>query len=403
YATLVSSVLSERLQAAEGQAAPLRGSYKSAASRTLLHVFPSFEIGGQQTRFATLARHFGSRYRHIVLSLSGRYEAESKLDAGVDYTRLPAIPAPKRFPLSLYQHRALLNRIKPDALVTYNWGSIEWVMAGRLTRVPQIHFEDGFGPEEARRQIARRVWTRRLALRGKVQTIVPSKTLMGLARDVWGLPDGGLHFVPNGIDVERFAGGADADYAARLHIPLDRPLIGTVTALRREKNLDRLIDAFAAVRPLVPSVLVIVGDGPEKARLEAMVAARGLGEHVIFTGRLDRPERLMGLFSLYALSSDTEQMPLGVLEAMAAGVPVAATDVGDVAHMVCEDNRPFLASSGSGSGSGAGAGGSTLAEAMLGLLREPGLARAIGLQNQAKARARYTEDRMVDTIGRILG
>ena len=122
-----------------------------------------------------------------------------------------------------------------------------------------------------------------------------------------------MHYVPNGIDLDRFAAGERA--------PTGEPVIGTITGLRREKNLTRLLRAFRQVADTTPARLIIAGDGSERATLEAQAAELGLGQRVQFTGHLDDPAPLYRSIDVFALSSDTEQMPLSVLEAMAACLP----------------------------------------------------------------------------------
>ena len=86
-----------------------------------------------------------------------------------------------------------------DLLVTYNWGSIEWALANGAAEIPHIHIEDGFGPEESKRQFPRRVWTRRLALRRSI-VVVPSLTLKEMAFKVWHLNKASVRYIPNGIE-----------------------------------------------------------------------------------------------------------------------------------------------------------------------------------------------------------
>jgi glycosyltransferase involved in cell wall biosynthesis len=153
-----------------------------------------------------------------------------------------------------------------------------------------------------------------------------------IATDDWRLRPDVIRHVPNGIDLARFAvppsRGAEA------------PVIGAVAALRPEKNLQRLLRAFAQVLPRHPARLVIVGDGADRMCLQALSTELGIADNVAFTGQRDDAPALYAGFDLFALSSDTEQMPLSVMEAMASGLPVAATDVGDVAGMVAAENVP---------------------------------------------------------------
>ena len=131
----------------------------------LLHVFPSYGHGGVPIRIATVINHFGDRYRHTILALDGNKDAESRLDPALNIpVSDPGID--KGRPLgALFQIRKVLKDLNPDLLLTYNWGSVEWAMINCLSAVaPQIHFESGFGPEEADGQIPRRVWARRMAL-----------------------------------------------------------------------------------------------------------------------------------------------------------------------------------------------------------------------------------------------
>jgi glycosyltransferase involved in cell wall biosynthesis len=92
----------------------------------------------------------------------------------------------------------------------------------------------------------------------------------------------------------------------------------------------------------LPCWLVIVGEGTERSSLERLTAELGLEKRVLFAGHVSGTERIYGGFDIFALTSDTEQMPYTVLEAMAAGRPIVATDVGDVAHMVARENLPFV-------------------------------------------------------------
>src|SRR5262249_37840013 len=122
----------------------------------------------------------------------------------------------------------------------------------------------------------------------------------------------------------------------------------------------------------------------ERLKLENLVSLYGLSDVVTFTGGLSNPETAVADFDLFAISSDTEQMPLSVLESMAAGLPVASTDLGDIRSMGAPDNAPYIVHKDA----------TSLAQAMQKLIREEGLRRRIGAANQARAVAEYDEARM---------
>jgi glycosyltransferase involved in cell wall biosynthesis len=345
------------------------------AAVTLLHVYSTFATGGPQVRFAAIANHFGRRWKHAIIAMDGNTACRERLDPGLDVT-FPDAGIVKGDTLgNLRRFRALLREMKPSALVTSNWGSIEWAMANALPIVRHVHVEDGFGPEERDRQIPRRVWTRRIFLR-RCTVVLPSRVLENLARNVWKLPGRHIRYVPNGIDFSRFDGSGAA--------PNPVPVIGTVAALRAEKNLSRLLRAFRLLRDAMPARLVIVGDGPERAKLEALAGELGLAEDVRFTGHVAAPQALYAGFDVFALSSDTEQMPLSVLEAMGARLPVAATEVGDVRGMLDAANGAFVVPQNE----------TALAGAMGTLLRDANLRHALGAANRARAERDYDQARM---------
>jgi glycosyltransferase involved in cell wall biosynthesis len=301
----------------------------------VVHVFPTFAVGGAQVRFAALANHFGSAFRHYVVALDGDTSCRERLDPGLDVS-FPAVEAPKNAMLSnAWRFRALLRRWRPDVLVTGNWGAIEFAMANLPPLTRHLHVVDGFGPDERETQIRRRVLIRRLVLaRGKV--VVPSRNLERIATEIWKLPARVVHYVPNGIDLARFS------YDARAPGRPGLPVIGTVAALRAEKNLGRLLRAFAAAVREVPARLVIVGDGGEREALTSLANELGVLDRVTFAGHRDDTPSLYAGFDLFALTSDTEQMPLSVIEAMASGLPVVSTDVGDVRAMLAPENAAYV-------------------------------------------------------------
>jgi glycosyltransferase involved in cell wall biosynthesis len=351
------------------------------APRTVLSVFATFAVGGPQVRFAALANHFGQRYRHLVVAMDGNDACRERLSSALDVTFPPMALRKGATLANLWRFRALLRAWRPDVLVTNNWGSIEWPMANLPRVVRHVHIEDGFGPEERDTQIPRRVLTRRLALHWSAVAL-PSQTLTRLATEVWRLPRRHIHYIPNGIDLARFSGKRDTSVAAGW--AGTGAVIGTVAALRPEKNLKRLLRAFAVVAPATGARLVIAGDGPERPALETLATELGLGGQVNFLGHVADPARVFAGFDVFALSSDTEQMPISVIEAMAAGLPVAATDVGDVRTMLSAENQPAIGPRED----------DALASNLLILLHDAPLRARIGAANRAKAIAEFDQERM---------
>jgi glycosyltransferase involved in cell wall biosynthesis len=359
-----------------------------AEPRHVLHVFPGFEVGGSQTRTAAWINGLGSGFRHTIVALNGRTDCRDRLEPDID-VRFPLPPPSGSGPVGrLIRIRRFLRRMAPDVLITNNWGSIEWALVGHsVSRPVLLHVESGFSAEEAERDFRRRAVARRLALSGRTRVVVPSRQLQDRALHGWGLDPGRVLLVPDGIDCALFAGSARIPSAEGV------PTIGTVAVLRPEKRLDLLVDAFAVVRASRPAKLVIVGDGPERPALERQVAAAELGEDIIFTGYMQDVENAYPAFDVFALSSDTEQTPNTLMQAMAASLPAVATAVGDVPVMVAEENAPFIVPRRDVN---------ALASALARLVRDEALRRSIGAANQRRAFAAYDMRRMIDAYRFLL-
>ena len=202
-----------------------------------LHVFSTFAIGGPQVRAAQILELAGSSVEHLLIAMDGRTECLARCAKG---TRITVVPAPPKagFWANAKAFAALLRETKPDLLLTYHWGAIEAVLGARLARFANVvHHEDGFGPEEASGLFPRRTWLRRILLRRPRVIVVPSQNLERIATKVWWLPPGRVHYLPNGVDLERFRPAP-----AKTRDPL---VVGCVGAFRGEKNQAMQLRAFA--------------------------------------------------------------------------------------------------------------------------------------------------------------
>ncbi|MBC7634852.1 MAG: glycosyltransferase family 4 protein [Acetobacteraceae bacterium] len=354
--------------------------------RLVITVFPSFAVGGAQARFASIANHFADRFRHTVIALNGDTSCRERIDSAV-HIEYPMIALKKGNTLNNRQIiRRYLLETKPNVLVTCNFGSLDWVLANTPKLMRHMHIEDGFGPDERVRQIPRRVWLRRLLLR-RSQVVLPSRNLLAIATNIWRLPQKNLHYIPNGIDLVRF-GTAVPEMRWPSNVG---PVIGTVAALRAEKNLARLVRAFALVARATKCHLAIIGDGPERSMLQALAGELGVADHITFTGHSGAPQGLYRGLDIYALSSDTEQMPMTVLEAMAAGLPIAGTAVGDVAAMVTDDNRRLIVPLSD----------DALAASLRELVDDRALRTALGAANRIKVVQDYDQQIMFDAYAAL--
>src|SRR5262249_15482497 len=137
--------------------------------------------------------------------------------------------------------------------------------------------------------------------------------------------------------------------------------------------------------------VVVAGDGTERPSLERLARELGIADRVVFTGTVV-PEAVLGAFDIFALSSDTEQMPNALLEAMAASRAIAAVNVGDVKNIVCEENRDFIVARDDGP---------AFAAAITHLLKNPEKRRALGVKNRERVVAAFSQERMFAAYSKI--
>lgn len=224
-------------------------------------------------------------------------------------------------------------RFRPDVIHGYLFGpNLLAALAGRLAGVPAVVIAkrnvDAF---ETARQIAVQRFSARLATHVTAVSDAVAETVVAL-----GVPRARITVIPNGVDAGRFV----ARDAARAN---GTPVIGSVGCLAARKDYGTLLDALALLdRRGVRFEAELVGDGPERAALEARARALGLAQRIRFLGeRDDVALRLQG-FDVFVLSSREEGIPNALLEAMAAGLPAVATAVGGTPEVLRDGETGWL-------------------------------------------------------------
>lgn len=212
---------------------------------------------------------------------------------------------------------------------------------------------------------------------GGGRVVVPSAAVAAYAVDHVGLPVGVIDVVPNGVDPARFR-------AARA--TTGAPVAVWVGVLAPVKRVDVLLDAVADVPRLR---LVVVGDGPLRGEVERRCAEPDLAGRVELAGRVDDPSRLVAGADLYVLTSDAENCPLSLLEAMASGLPVVATAVGGVPEVVRDGIDGLLCPAGDVA---------ALTSALGRLAADPYLRSLLGGAARDRVLDGYTLDRCLDGL-----
>jgi len=364
----------------------------------ILHLHSGFNLGGKEARAVRLMNLWGGKAHHSVVSAEPDAMGAAKAIApqlSCDFPQetmpsLHGLPAPRRY----WQWARAMQGF--DLILTYNWGAMDAVMAHRifspfLVLPALVHHEDGFNSDEADGLKARRNYFRWLALARAHALVVPSHILQGIAQNIWHQPESRVELIFNGIDVASYAPPPAPDAITGFVKQPGRITIGTLAGLRTVKNLQRLVRVLSPYRDIVQ--LIIVGEGPEREIIEAQ--ARELEfDTLIMPGFLPNPRQYVGLFDIFALSSDSEQFPISLVEAMAAGLPAVSTDVGDVRSMVSEENRPFII---------AREDEVAMRAAFAHLIDNPDLRKSIGAANRERAARSYQEADMVRRYAALYG
>jgi sugar transferase (PEP-CTERM/EpsH1 system associated) len=363
-------------------------------SPTVCHLLHSLHVGGAEVLAARLARRLGDRFRFVFACLDDLGPLGEQLRAeGFAVEVLGRRPGVD-WRCSVRLGR-LLRRQRVAVLHAHQYTPFFYGLTARLVcRRPALLFtEHGrHHPDYPRRK---RIWLNRLLLQRRDRVVAVGAAVRQALIANEGLPAERVAVITNGIDLAPYAGPAPDRDAVRRELGAgpDDWLIVQVARLDYLKDHATALRALAhAVGRLPNARLVLVGDGPERPAIERLRAEAGLADRVWLLGPRGDVPRLLRAADLFLLTSISEGIPLTVIEAMAAGLPVVATRVGGVPEVVDDGVTGLLAAAGD-----AGA----LAAHLVALAGQPDQAREMGRRGRDRAWAVFSEERMVDAYARL--
>ena len=344
-------------------------------------------VGGAEVLAARLARQLNGTCRFVFVCLDKLGSLGQQLrDDGFAVHVLNRRPG---FDWSCSRHLAnLLRRERVDVIHAHQYTPFFYGMMARLLyrRPPVLFTEHGRHQPDYPRP--KRIFANRLFLKRRDRVVGVGEAVRQALIQNEGIPADRVGVIYNGINLAPFALGTPDRDALRREIGVGaRDLV-----IFQVARLDYLKDHATAIRTVervahcCPGVrLILVGEGPETKAIQNLVRQRGLDPYVRFLGLRTDVARLLPASDLFLLTSISEGIPLTLIEAMAAGLPVVSTQVGGVREVVEDGQTGFLAPAGDDS---------LLADYILKLAASPGLRRQMGNVGRERASMMFSETQM---------
>jgi glycosyltransferase involved in cell wall biosynthesis len=305
----------------------------------ILYTVNRMDIGGSQTHLLQVLRLLDRhQFEPMLCCLSSEgalLETARETGATVVGVGLGRLKSPAAVGAVL-RLTGFMRRARIDIVHNYLLrANVAGTLAARMARVPLV-LNSKRGCHEMRGLELAAV---RLSNRLADCVTANAEAVRRFVHDNEGCPLEKMVVIPSGIDTDRFAPLAPADYKARLGVAPDRKVVGIVTRMRVRKGVEEFLRAMAMVRERRPEACaVVVGEVDLDASLRAMVQELGLDGHLHLLGRRSDMAEVLSAFDLFVLSSHDEGMSNAILEAMAMQRPVVATDVGGTNEVV-QDGR----------------------------------------------------------------
>jgi sugar transferase (PEP-CTERM/EpsH1 system associated) len=302
----------------------------------IVHVIYRLDVGGLENGLVNLINHIpAERFRHAIICLADYSAFRRRLRRG-DVPLFALHKPPGNSPIMHFKLWRLLRRLRPDIVHTRNLGALEGTLPAMLAGVPvRIHGEHGRDVDDLDGRNTRQQVIRRLFNPFVSHYIAVSRDLESYLHQKVGIPRSRVAQIYNGVDSDRFrpAGERREDVPCAGFGGPGKFVIGTVGRMQEVKDQLTLARAFARLVHDVPGAeqrlrLVMIGDGPLRERVRALLANAGVEQLAWLPGERDDVPRMMRSFDLFVLPSLAEGLSNTILEAMASGLPVLATDVG---------------------------------------------------------------------------
>jgi glycosyltransferase involved in cell wall biosynthesis len=230
--------------------------------------------------------------------------------------------------------------------MTYNWGGTDAIWIGKLIGIKNIlHHEHGFSIEEVHKTVLKRDICRFIVYRMASSLVTVSSNLKLSLQKKYLLSDRHVQLIRNGIDTSYYSPDDDVRRQMRqaLHFGEQDFVVVFSGRLDPVKNFELLLEVFSRCYSTDQTVkLLLVGDGPEQKKIEHISLRDRMAPGLVMVGQRSEVLPYLRAGDVFLLTSYTEQMPLTILEAMSVGLPVIASNVGEIRHIIDDGKDGFL-------------------------------------------------------------
>jgi sugar transferase (PEP-CTERM/EpsH1 system associated) len=363
----------------------------------IAHIVLSLDVGGLENGLVNLINHMPDRYRHVIICLSHYAEFRERIDRpDVDIIALNKQPG-KDLPLYFRLWRTL-HRLRPDIAHTRDFATLDSLpviaFAGVRHRVHSLH---GWQMKDTRKYLLLHRSLKYLIH----HNVTVSQDLAAFLKERIRVPDKRVQAICNGVDTGIFhppAGntpGLEAE--AGPEFGPDKFIVGTAGRLVAVKDQLTLIRAFAQLVRKSPALadrlrLVIIGDGPLKSDLHTALEQENLLPKCWLAGSRNDVAAILRGMHLFVLPSISEGISNTILEAMASGLPVIATNVGGNPELVADGETGRLVSVSDAT---------ALAGAIESYAVAPEMAAAAGRTGRERSETEFSMNAMANTYARV--
>ncbi|MEW6620697.1 MAG: GT4 family glycosyltransferase PelF [bacterium] len=355
----------------------------------VMHLVYSLTRGGMETGLvARVNKHNQDLFNPALCSFTTGGALKELVKDGIEIVELKKKKGNDwTLPLKLM---GLFKKKNIQIVYTHNWGTLcEGVIGARLAGVPiVIHQEHGTVIDVVKSKKIR-FWAQRFIFNFVDQITTVSESLRKLMIDSLGINEKKIITILNGVDLDRFKNNINKnEERKKLGLSVDEPVIGTIGRFVPVKDHKTLLFSMLDIKNEVPGIkLLLIGDGPLKNELEALVKKLGLSENVLMPGERGDIPQLLKTMDVFILPSLFEAMSRTILEAFASEIPVVTTNVGGNPEVITHNLNGLLVPPQNPK---------ALAGAIISLLKDKNKAFRFGVAGKKLVEEKFSLQRMVE-------